>query len=73
MHYVQDVIETMGLERERVQMIFVSAAEGERFRQLVTKMDKDIRKLGPSILRKHQHTAAVAAAEKARKKKAKGN
>lgn len=68
MHYVQDVIETMGLERERVQMIFVSAAEGERFRQLATKMDKEIRKLGPSKLRTHQAEAAIKAAQKAKKK-----
>jgi hypothetical protein len=62
----------MGLERERVQMIFVSAAEGERFRQLATKMDKQIRKLGPSKLREHQQTAFAKAVKKAKKRKAKG-
>ncbi len=61
----------MGLERERVQMIFVSAAEGERFRQLATKVDKQIRKLGPSKLRVQQTTAAIQAAQKAKKKKTK--
>jgi coenzyme F420-reducing hydrogenase delta subunit len=71
-HYCQDVIETMGLERERIQMIFVSAAEGARFQQLATKMDKEIRQMGPSKLRKHQHAALVAIAEKAKKKQAKG-
>lgn len=63
----------MGLERERIQMIFVSAAEGARFQQLTTKMDKEIRQLGPSRLRKHQTALVAAAADKARKKQAKGN
>lgn len=71
-HYLQDVLETMGLERERLQMIFVSAAEGARFQQLATKMDTQIRKLGPSKLRIHQAAAAKAAAQKAKKKKKKG-
>lgn len=62
----------MGLERERIQMIFVSAAEGARFRDLATQVSNQIQKLGPSKLRKHQITAAKKAAEKARKAKAKG-
>ena len=68
MSYLQDVLETMGMERERIQMIFVSAAEGARFQQLATQMDKTIRKLGPSKLRTHQTAAAIKAAQKAKKK-----
>lgn len=71
-HYIQDILETMGIERERIQMMFVSAAEGERFRQLAIKMDTTIRKLGPSKIRLYQQTAAAKAAEKARKKSVKG-
>nr|QEE16422.1 F420-non-reducing hydrogenase iron-sulfur subunit D [Candidatus Prometheoarchaeum syntrophicum] len=59
-------------ERERIQMMFFSAAEGERFRQLTTKMDQTIRKLGPSKIRLYQQDAAAkAAAKKAAKAKEK--
>ena len=59
-------------ERERIQMMFFSAAEGERFRQLTTKMDQTIRRLGPSKIRLYQQDAAVkAAAKKAAKVKEK--
>lgn len=69
--YLQDVLESMGLERERLQMIFVSAAEGAQFQQYATKMHKDIVKLGPSKLRIHQTEAAIQAAQKAKQKAAK--
>jgi len=62
------VLEAIGLERERIRMIFVSAAEGERFRQLAVEMDTTIRRLGPSRLRQFQQAAVAKAAEKARKK-----
>lgn len=62
----------MGIERERIQMMFFSAAEGERFRQLTTKMDQTIRHLGPSKIRLYQQEAtAKAAAKKAAKAKEK--
>ena len=62
----------MGIERERIEMMFFSAAEGERFRQLATKMDQTIRKLGPSRIRIYQQGAAAkAAAKKAAKAKEK--
>lgn len=65
---MQDVLETIGLERERIKMIFVSAAEGDRFRQFAVEMDNTIRKLGPSKLHLYQIEAAAKAAAKARKK-----
>jgi F420-non-reducing hydrogenase iron-sulfur subunit len=69
-HYIQDVLETMGLERDRIEMIFVSAAEGARFRQLVTEMTNRIKKLGPTKLRAQQEAALEKAAAKARKRAA---
>jgi coenzyme F420-reducing hydrogenase delta subunit len=42
----------MGVERERLQIAFVSAAEGERFRQICVDMDATIRNLGPSNITK---------------------
>jgi len=62
----------MGIERERIQMMCFSAAEGERFRQLTKKMDQTIRQLGPSKIRLYQQGAAAkAAAKKAAKAKEK--
>jgi len=60
----------MGLERDRIEMIFVSAAEGARFRQLVTEMTNRIKKLGPTKLRAQQEAALEKAAAKARKRAA---
>ncbi len=37
----------LGIEPERVQFSWVSAAEGDRFAQIVEKATKDIKKLGP--------------------------
>jgi F420-non-reducing hydrogenase iron-sulfur subunit len=70
--YLQDVLETMGLERERLQMIFISAAEGERFKNLSVQMDAQIRKLGPNPIRVIQRDLKQKALAKAaaRKKKA---
>lgn len=68
---MQDILETIGLERERIRMIFVSAAEGERFRQFAVEMDNTIRKLGPSKLHQFQIEATAKAAAKARKKASK--
>ena len=66
--YIQDVLETLGLERERIRMIFVSAAEGTRFQQLATEMHNTIMKLGPSKLHlHHREVLAKAAAKKAKK------
>ncbi len=71
--YLQTIMQTIGIEPERLKMIFISAAEGERFRQLAVEMDNIIRRLGPSKLRLHQiDAAAKAAAKKARKKAVKG-
>ncbi len=58
--YLHEVLESMGIEKDRLQQIFVSAAEGERFRQLTVEMDTTIRKLGPSKLRLHQIQAKAA-------------
>lgn len=46
--YLRDVLESAGIERDRLRMDFASAAEGERFKQIAFTMDATIRKLGPS-------------------------
>jgi len=58
--YLQDILETMGIQKERLKMIFVSAAEGERFRQLCIEMDTVIRKLGPNPMKSLPSTPTPA-------------
>jgi coenzyme F420-reducing hydrogenase delta subunit len=44
-------MQTIGIEPDRLQQYFVSAAEGDRFRQLSAEMDYKIRSLGPNPLK----------------------
>jgi len=41
------LLEQFGIEKERVRLEWVSAAEGKRFAKVVAQMTDDIRKLGP--------------------------
>jgi coenzyme F420-reducing hydrogenase delta subunit len=41
-------LEYLGLEKERVQFSWVSAAEGVKFSQVVQDVTQDIKRLGPS-------------------------
>jgi coenzyme F420-reducing hydrogenase delta subunit len=52
MHYMKDVLKSVGLEPERLQMHFCSAAEGQKFQSTMTIMSKEISDLGPSPLKK---------------------
>ncbi len=45
------VLENLGLEAERVRLSWVSAAEGQRYADVVTEFTEHIRKLGPNPLR----------------------
>jgi len=38
----------IGIEPERVQFSWISAGEGERFAQVMTKVTNDIKKIGPA-------------------------
>jgi len=40
-------LEYLGIESERVQFSWVSAAEGMRFAQIIEKVTNDVKKLGP--------------------------
>ncbi len=48
---LQRVLEQFGLEPERLRLEWVSAAEGERFANVVREMTEHVRKLGPSPLK----------------------
>ncbi|MBD3354036.1 MAG: hydrogenase iron-sulfur subunit [Candidatus Lokiarchaeota archaeon] len=61
--YVQKVLKSVGVEPERVQMHFCSAAEGQKFQTTVKEMAKKIAELGKSPLKE------FAEQEKKKKKK----
>ena len=52
MDYLRDVMKTVGLEPERLQMHYCSAAEGQKFQTTVKKMTHEIGRLGPNPLKK---------------------
>jgi F420-non-reducing hydrogenase iron-sulfur subunit len=41
------MLEQFGIEKERFQLAWISAAEAKRFVDVVTKMTEDVRRLGP--------------------------
>lgn len=49
------VITDMGVEPERVQLEWISGAEGKRFSQAMTEFDSTIRGLGPSPFKGGAH------------------
>jgi F420-non-reducing hydrogenase iron-sulfur subunit len=54
------LLEHVGLEPDRVQFSWVSAAEGEKFAKVVTAVSEKITKLGPAkkFVKKHAYREA---------------
>ncbi len=50
--YVQNYLEEIGLEPERLEMVRISAGMGDRFALIATEITEKIRKLGPSSIKK---------------------
>jgi len=46
------VVKTVGLDPNRLKMEYCSSAEGAKYREVAISFDAEIRKLGPSPLRK---------------------
>jgi F420-non-reducing hydrogenase iron-sulfur subunit len=47
----------LGIEEKRLRLEWFSAAEGQRFAQVITQFIEDVKKVGPSPLRDiHQKT-----------------
>ena len=44
---LQKMLDQFGIERERVRLEWISAAEGERYAQVVRSMTEEVRALGP--------------------------
>jgi coenzyme F420-reducing hydrogenase delta subunit len=43
----RELLETLGIEMERVHFAWISAAEGRKFQQTITEITEHTRKLGP--------------------------
>lgn len=49
--YVQELLEKIGIEPERVAMYNLSAGEGPRFAEIAREMTEKVRELGPSPIK----------------------
>jgi coenzyme F420-reducing hydrogenase delta subunit len=45
---LKPLLEFVGIEPERVQFSWISAGEGERFAQVMTKVTNDLKQIGPA-------------------------
>jgi len=54
MAVVEEMLDAMGLEPERFQLVWCSSAEADRFVAAVKTMDETVRALGPSPYRRTQ-------------------
>ena len=55
----QKILETIGIEGERVQMYNLSASDGPLFAKYVREMDERIRKLGPNPIKLNKKEKAA--------------
>lgn len=49
--YVRTILQSIGIEPERVVMVNLSAGQGPRFAEIVREVTEVVRKLGPSPLK----------------------
>ncbi|UCC20692.1 MAG: hydrogenase iron-sulfur subunit [Promethearchaeota archaeon] len=49
--YVKEILKTVGLSPERIQMFHCSAAEGQRFQEEATRISETIKNLGSNPLK----------------------
>jgi F420-non-reducing hydrogenase iron-sulfur subunit len=49
--FTKKLIEQLGLDERRVKMVFVSAAEGDKFAAEINKFAEEIRAIGPNPIR----------------------
>ena len=55
-NYVKGLLDEIGLGGERLEMYFLSSAEGARWAEIATEMTERIRKLGPNPLKNGHNT-----------------
>jgi hypothetical protein len=51
-NYTKDMLEEIGIEKDRLRMVNISAAMGRPLADIITDMVETVRKLGPSPIRK---------------------
>ena len=52
--YLADLLEQIGLQRERIRMINISAGMGAKFSELANEFCATVKALGPVGLKKHR-------------------
>jgi len=50
--YVKGLLDQIGLDGQRLEMYFLSSAEGARFAEIATELTERIRQLGPNPIKK---------------------
>ena len=50
---LENILGTLGLEKERVWLRWISASEGQKFADTMKEMTEAVRKLGPNPITKH--------------------
>ena len=58
--YLADLLEQIGLQRERIRMINISAGMGAKFAELANEFCETIKELGPIGLKKHHSEKAMS-------------
>ena len=48
---MEEIVDELGLEPERLRLEWISASEGEKFANSIKEVTENVRKLGPSPLR----------------------
>jgi F420-non-reducing hydrogenase iron-sulfur subunit len=49
--HLKEILDQIGLGRDRLEMYFISSSEGQRFAEVVDEMTCRIQELGPNPLR----------------------
>ncbi len=49
--FLENVVRELGIEKERLQLNWISASEGEKFANFIRDVTEQIKKLGPSPLK----------------------
>jgi F420-non-reducing hydrogenase iron-sulfur subunit len=58
-NYIKGLLDEIGLGGERLEMYFLSSAEGARWAEIATEMTERIEKLGPNPLKNGQRESSV--------------
>ncbi len=59
--YVQQLLQSIGLEPDRVAMYNLSSAEGPRFAEIAREMTEKVRQLGPNPIKAKGERKEIAA------------